>query len=72
MLAVHVPIAGLALLPLLFGLPLVLVPVHIAFLELVIDPACSVVFEAEAEEADVMQRPPRPPGEPLLSRSLIG
>ena len=45
--AVHVPIAGLALLPLLFGLPLMLMPVHIAFLEMVIDPACSIVFEAE-------------------------
>ena len=49
-LAVHVPIAGLALLPLLFGWPLILLPVHIAFLELVIDPACSIVFEAEPEE----------------------
>ncbi len=46
-LAVHVPIIGLALLPVLFGWPLVLAPLHIAFLELVIDPACSLVFEAE-------------------------
>ena len=48
--AIHVPIAGLALLPLLFGLPLILTPVHIAFLEMVIDPACSIVFEAEPDE----------------------
>ena len=64
--AVHVPIAGLALMPLLFGLPMMLTPIHIAFLELVIDPACSVVFEAEGAEADVMRRPPRNPASPLL------
>jgi P-type Ca2+ transporter type 2C len=51
-LAIHVPIAGLALIPLLFGLPLVFWPLHIAFLEMVIDPVCSIVFEAEGEEAD--------------------
>ena len=70
--AVHVPIAGLALLPLLFGLPILLGPMHIAFLEMVIDPVCSLVFEAETEEDDVMRRPPRAPNEPLYSRSLIG
>lgn len=64
--AVHIPIAGLAILPLLLGLPLVLTPVHIAFLEMVIDPACSVVFEAEKEEENVMKRPPRKPKVPLL------
>lgn len=64
--AVHIPIAGLAILPLLMGLPLILTPIHIAFLEMVIDPACSVVLEAEAEEDDVMQRPPRDPASPLL------
>jgi Ca2+-transporting ATPase len=71
-LAVHVPIAGISLLPLLFGLPLILGPMHIAFLEMVIDPMCSVVFEAEGEEDDIMQRPPRDPNSPLLSRALIG
>jgi len=60
-LAVHVPIAGMALLPVLFGLPAVLYPMHIAFLELIIDPACSLVFENEPAEADAMQRPPRDP-----------
>jgi len=69
--AVHVPIAGLALLPLLMGLPIVLGPIHIAFLEMVIDPVCSLVFEAEDEEDDVMERPPRPPEEPLFSGPLI-
>jgi Ca2+-transporting ATPase len=58
-LAVHVPIAGMALLPVLLGWPTVLFPLHIAFLELVIDPACSMVFENEPSEGDVMQRPPR-------------
>ena len=70
--AVHVPIAGLALLPLLFGPPILLGPVHIAFLEMVIDPACSLVFEAETEEDDVMRRPARYSGEPLFSGALIG
>jgi P-type Ca2+ transporter type 2C len=69
--AVHIPIAGLAVLPLLLGLPLILTPIHIAFLEMVIDPACSVVFEAEQEEADVMQRPPRDPASPLLMPKRI-
>jgi Ca2+-transporting ATPase len=70
-LAVHVPIAGLALLPLMSGLPIVLGPIHIAFLEMVIDPVCTLVFEAEEEEDDVMRRPPRPTDEPLLSGRLI-
>jgi len=70
-LAVHVPIAGLALLPLVTGLPLLLGPVHIAFLEMIIDPVCSLVFEAEIEEHDIMRRPPRDPQEPLLPRALV-
>ena len=70
--AVHVPIAGLALLPLLFGLPILFGSMHIAFLEMVIDPVCSLVFENETEEEDVMRRPPREPEEPLFSRPLIG
>jgi Ca2+-transporting ATPase len=70
-LAVHVPVAGLALLPLLTGLPLLFGPVHIAFLEMIIDPVCSLVFEAETEEHNVMRRPPRSPDEPLLPKALI-
>jgi Ca2+-transporting ATPase len=70
--AVHVPIAGLALLPLVFGLPILFGPMHIAFLEMVIDPVCSLVFEAEREEDDVMRRSPRRPDEPLFSRALVG
>ncbi len=70
-LAVHVPIAGLALLPLLSGLPLVFTPIHIAFLEMVIDPVCSIVFEAEGEEGDIMRRPPRNPAAPLFRPALV-
>ncbi|ACB95761.1 cation-translocating P-type ATPase [Beijerinckia indica] len=70
-LAIHVPIAGLALLPLLTGLPLIFSPIHIAFLEMVIDPVCSVVFESEKEEADVMQRPPHAAASRLLSPSIV-
>jgi Ca2+-transporting ATPase len=69
-LAVHVPIAGLSLLPLLLGFPLLFMPVHIAFLELVIDPVCSIVFEAEPEEGDVMRRRPRDRNAPLFSGAL--
>jgi Ca2+-transporting ATPase len=69
--AVHVPIAGLALLPLLTGLPLIFGPVHIAFLEMVIDPVCSMVFEAEREERNIMNRPPRAVGGSLFSPGLV-
>ena len=58
--AIPVPIAGMSLIPVLAGWPAALLPVHIAFLELIIDPACSVVFEAQKEEEGVMRRPPRP------------
>ena len=71
LLAVHVPIAGLALLPLVFGWPLILFPAHIVFLELVIDPACSIAFESEPEEPDVMRRPPRSTLEPLFDARTV-
>lgn len=70
-LAVHVPIAGLALLPLLLGTPLLFGPIHIAFIEMIIDPVCALVFEAEEDEAGLMTRPPRPIGEPLFSTATI-
>lgn len=58
--AIHVPIAGLSLIPVFFGnMPLLLWPVHIVFLELIIDPACSIIFEAEKEEENIMSRPPK-------------
>jgi P-type Ca2+ transporter type 2C len=65
-LAVHVPIAGMALLPVLLGWPALLFPMHIALLELIIDPACSIAFENEPAESDVMQRPPRDASAPLF------
>jgi Ca2+-transporting ATPase len=64
--AIHVPIAGLALVPLILDWPLVLTPVHIVFLELIIDPACSIAFEAEPAEPDIMHKPPRDPDTPLF------
>jgi Ca2+-transporting ATPase len=70
-LAIHIPIAGLALLPLTLGLPIIFAPVHIAFLEMVIDPVCSIVFEAEREERDIMRRPPRNPAAPLFSVRML-
>ena len=70
-IAIHVPIAGMSFLPVMFGWPLVLLPVHIVFLEMIIDPACSIVFEAEQEEDNVMRRPPRDPGSPLFGRKTI-
>jgi len=69
--SVHVPIAGMSLIPVLIKWPLVLLPMHIVFLELIIDPACSVVFEAEPEEADVMTRPPRRPDAPLFGKRTV-
>ncbi|HEX5959890.1 MAG TPA: HAD-IC family P-type ATPase [Rhodanobacteraceae bacterium] len=58
--AVHAPIIALTLVPALLHWPVLLAPVHIVLLELLIDPACSMVFEAEPESADTMRRPPRP------------
>jgi P-type Ca2+ transporter type 2C len=70
-IAVHVPTAGMALVPLLFGWPLVFYPVHIVFLEFIIDPACSIVFEAEPAGKNVMQRPPRKPEDHLLNVDVV-
>ncbi len=67
-LASHLPIIGLTLVPVIMKWPLVLLPFHVAFLHLIIDPACSVVLEAEREEPTVMQRPPRAAREPLFGR----
>ncbi len=69
--AIHLPIAGMALLPLILGWPIILGPVHIAFLEMVIDPVCTLVFEAEREEEDVMRRPPRRPDDPMFPARLV-
>lgn len=70
--SVHIPIAGLTLLPLLLGWKeFILLPVHVAFLELLVDPACSIVFETEKEEPGLMERKPRPAKEPLFRRSVL-
>ncbi len=69
--AAHLPIIGLALAPLLMGWPLILMPAHILFLQLVIDPACSIVFEAEALEPGAMRQPPRRPEARLFDAALV-
>jgi Ca2+-transporting ATPase len=69
--SIHIPIAGMSLLPVLFNLPLILTPVHIVFLELIIDPACSIVFESEKEEQNVMNRPPRQQDERLFTKKTL-
>jgi len=66
LVAVHVPIAGMSMVPLLAGWPPLLFPVHVVFMEFVIDPACSIVFEAERSDPRSMDRPPRAPAERLF------
>lgn len=69
--AVHISIAGLGLLPVLFGWPLLFYPLHILFLEFIIDPACAFVFEADSERPDIMRQPPRAPHERLFTRGVL-
>ncbi|APF24162.1 cation-translocating P-type ATPase [Clostridium butyricum] len=69
-LIIHIPIAAMAMFAPLFNLPPLLLPMHIMLLELIIDPTCSIVFEGEPAEANIMDNPPRPPQEPLLTRNL--
>jgi P-type Ca2+ transporter type 2C len=69
--AVHVPLAGFALLPLVFGLPILFGPIHIAFIEMIIDPVCALVFESEREEKDIMNRKPRDPEQRLFSLPMV-
>lgn len=69
--AIHVPIAGMALLPILAGLPLFLYPMHVVLLELLLDPLCSLVFEGERSDEDAMSRPPRRTDEALFGRREI-
>jgi len=70
--AIHVPIAGLALIPVVLGLPEFLFPLHVVFLELVIGPTCAMVFEAEPGADDDMRRPPRRRNEALFGPVQIG
>ncbi|HON32982.1 MAG TPA: cation-translocating P-type ATPase [Candidatus Syntrophosphaera thermopropionivorans] len=70
--SLHVPISGMSIIPAMFTeFPLIFFPVHIAFLELIIDPACSIVFEMEKEEEDIMDRPPRDPNAPLFGKKMV-
>ncbi|HEY5808944.1 MAG TPA: cation-translocating P-type ATPase, partial [Povalibacter sp.] len=69
--AVHIPIAGMGLLPVVFGWPLLFFPLHVLFLEFVIDPSCAFVFEADREAPDIMRRRPRRPNAPLFSRATL-
>jgi len=69
--AIHFPIAGLAILPVFLNWPLILLPIHIVFLELIIDPACSIIFEMEKEEKNIMHRPPRSLNSKLFSANMI-
>jgi Ca2+-transporting ATPase len=64
--AIHIPIAGIALLPMLLGLPPLLLPLHIALLELIIDPSCAIAFEREPAESRVMAQAPRDTRAPLF------
>lgn len=69
--SVHVPIALLSLLPVLFGWPLALVPIHIVFLEFVIDPSCTIIFENEKEGPGIMERPPRKLSDTVFSKRML-
>ncbi len=71
LIAVHIPIAGMSFIPLALGGPLFLYPVHVVFLEFVIDPACTIVFEAEPSDTGAMERPPRDPREPLFNLHML-
>jgi Ca2+-transporting ATPase len=70
-LAVHVPIIGMSLIPVLLGWAPLLGPVHVVFLEMIIDPASSIVFETEPASPNIMSRPPRSPRAPLFSLGLL-
>jgi Ca2+-transporting ATPase len=70
-ISIHVPIAGASLIPIIMKWPIILYPVHIVFLELIIDPACTMVFEQEKEERHIMERPPRDPNKPLFGKRLL-
>lgn len=70
-IAAHIPIIGLTFIPLLSGMHSILWPVHIAFLELIIDPVCSIAFEAEPEEAIIMNRAPRTISDRLFGRNIV-
>lgn len=69
--SMHIPIMGITILALIFKWPLILLPMHILFLELIIDPTCSMVFEAEKAEENIMKRKPRSPREKIFNRRTL-
>jgi len=69
--SIHFPIAGITLLALIFQWPLILFPAHIVFLEMIIDPACSIVFESGKEDKDIMKRKPRKPKEKIFNKKTL-
>lgn len=70
--AIHVPLLGMAIIPVLFlDWPLVLIPAMVAFIELVVDPACTIVFQAEPGEPNIMKRKPRPTNQKLMDRKTF-
>ena len=71
-IAIHIPIIGLTLLPAFSAtMPLLLLPLHIILMELIIDPVCSIAFEFEGEEKNIMSRPPRGNKASFLNRKQI-
>ncbi|TAJ69821.1 MAG: HAD family hydrolase [Phenylobacterium sp.] len=71
LVVVHIPMAGLALLPPLLGVPPVLFPMQVVLLELVIDPMCALVFEGRSAAPDAMRRPPRTAAASLLTPARL-
>ncbi len=70
-MVIHIPIIALALFSPLFNLPQILLPVHVVLLELIIDPTCSIIFELEEAEPNIMDYPPKSPDEPILTRNMV-
>lgn len=71
-MAIHIPIIGLTLFPAIFpALPILLMPLHIIFMELLIDPACTIAFESTKDEEGIMHRKPRIPGESFFGAKQI-
>jgi Ca2+-transporting ATPase len=68
---IHIPIALIALLTPVLRIPLLLYPIHIVLMELVIDPTCSIIFERQPAERDIMDRKPRSSEDSIITRNLM-
>ena len=68
LVSIHIPIILTASLPLLLGwrIPTIFLPIHIIFLELIMGPTCSIFYEREPMEKDVMQPAGKPAGAGLF------